>query len=439
LRIMSYYYVNLEAGGSGHSGSYTDPWTWDELKNYLDAETAAVDDFYVYGQLDTTFYNFGPFGGTFDKWDGINPGPTPNADPWRLRMDCQATAASIGAVGTTYVMKNAIICVYNTDSNGLTVGGVANIDFWSTILINETTGDINSFKFDGAGISWAIFGSTIIAKSKIWLQGKATPVFQMVDSILSTTQYVFGPVTDNLPFANCVSSCPDPGLILVTDCQFNWTPPVWPAWNALASSWADAIISNGDSITSPPEPGQIRPFYNKDPWGNPRYRIGATYQLDVTTTTTVEPTTTTTVEPTTTTGEPTTTTGEPTTTTGEPTTTTQSPTIAPTITVQPQSLNLSVGQRAQFGVTVTGSQPLSYQWHKNAALIFGATQPILTLTNISTNDNAFYSVFVSNSAGNVTSNLANLVVTEETKKPKIVQVTAIKHYGGTAGNTRRPI
>src|SRR5204863_10065440 len=43
--------------------------------------------------------------------------------------------------------------------------------------------------------------------------------------------------------------------------------------------------------------------------------------------------------------------------------------VAPTITTQPASQTVSVGQTATFTVTATGTAPLSYQWQKNGTAI----------------------------------------------------------------------
>src|ERR1700681_2883886 len=39
--------------------------------------------------------------------------------------------------------------------------------------------------------------------------------------------------------------------------------------------------------------------------------------------------------------------------------------VAPSITVQPASQTVTVGQSATFSVTCTGMAPLNYQWSKN--------------------------------------------------------------------------
>lgn len=87
------------------------------------------------------------------------------------------------------------------------------------------------------------------------------------------------------------------------------------------------------------------------------------------------------------------------------------PNIRPTISVQPASqTNLIEGQSATFSVSASGSDPLTYQWSKNGSPLAGQTNVLLTLGNVTTNDNGSYSVLVSNTAGSTNSNPALLAV-----------------------------
>jgi len=93
---------------------------------------------------------------------------------------------------------------------------------------------------------------------------------------------------------------------------------------------------------------------------------------------------------------------------------------APSITNQPVSQAVTVGQTAAFSVTATGTAPLSYQWRKNGADISGATAASYTTPAATTADNgAQFTVVVSNSVGSVTSNAANLTVTAVPVAPSI--------------------
>ncbi|HEV3421945.1 MAG TPA: DUF4082 domain-containing protein [Candidatus Acidoferrum sp.] len=84
---------------------------------------------------------------------------------------------------------------------------------------------------------------------------------------------------------------------------------------------------------------------------------------------------------------------------------------APSISSQPASKTVTVGQTASFSVTATGTAPLTYQWQKNGAAISGATSSSYTTpTTTSTDNGALFTVVVSNSVGKVTSGSATLTV-----------------------------
>ncbi|MDB6018478.1 MAG: glucose/sorbosone dehydrogenase domain protein, partial [Pedosphaera sp.] len=84
--------------------------------------------------------------------------------------------------------------------------------------------------------------------------------------------------------------------------------------------------------------------------------------------------------------------------------------IPPLITTQPQSLTLTQGTTAVFGIVASGTAPLSYQWQFNNANIAGATGTNYTRTNVQPADAGNFSVVVTNIAGVVTSSNAALVV-----------------------------
>ena len=92
--------------------------------------------------------------------------------------------------------------------------------------------------------------------------------------------------------------------------------------------------------------------------------------------------------------------------------------IAPTITTQPQDVEVKENETATFNVKVTGTEPLSYQWQqstdngKNWTNIASANAAEYT-TGKTTMDmsGTQYRCVVSNSAGSVTSNAVTLTVT----------------------------
>ena len=93
---------------------------------------------------------------------------------------------------------------------------------------------------------------------------------------------------------------------------------------------------------------------------------------------------------------------------------------APSITTQPASQTVAVGQTATFSVMAAGTAPLSYQWQKNNANISGANSSTYTTPATSSADNgSTFLVIVSNSAGNATSNQVTLTVNATGTAPSI--------------------
>src|SRR5213076_1310018 len=97
--------------------------------------------------------------------------------------------------------------------------------------------------------------------------------------------------------------------------------------------------------------------------------------------------------------------------------------VAPTITAQPASQTVSVGQTATFTVAATGTAPLSYQWQKNGTVIGAAT----AATTAAYNGNQF-TVVVSNAAGSVTSTAASLTVTTTGQPLKTVFLIMMENH-----------
>ena len=95
------------------------------------------------------------------------------------------------------------------------------------------------------------------------------------------------------------------------------------------------------------------------------------------------------------------------------------PVLAPTITGQPRSQSVNVGDSLELAVQATGTAPLQYQWQKNGLALAGATDPILNLPNIQLDHAGNYRVQVSNEAGSTISAVAEISVTTATGPPVI--------------------
>jgi alpha-tubulin suppressor-like RCC1 family protein len=96
--------------------------------------------------------------------------------------------------------------------------------------------------------------------------------------------------------------------------------------------------------------------------------------------------------------------------------------VAPTIVTQPVSVLTHVGNTATFGVGVSGTGPLSYQWLKAGQPIAGANAATYSVAIATLADDGSYAVRVSNAAGSVTS--WNVVLTvNEAAQPQTLAIT----------------
>jgi alpha-tubulin suppressor-like RCC1 family protein len=83
---------------------------------------------------------------------------------------------------------------------------------------------------------------------------------------------------------------------------------------------------------------------------------------------------------------------------------------APQILVPPASQAASLGGPATLYCAVAGTQPFAYAWQRNGRPIAGATNALLSLAGLTTNDTALYSVWVTNAVGGTASTSAALTV-----------------------------
>jgi hypothetical protein len=84
---------------------------------------------------------------------------------------------------------------------------------------------------------------------------------------------------------------------------------------------------------------------------------------------------------------------------------------APSVTTHPQSQVVEAGGLVNLSVGVAGTAPFTYQWQLNSNNIAGATNSVLALSGVASNQSGFYRVTVGNLAGSVTSSNAVLTVT----------------------------
>jgi hypothetical protein len=84
--------------------------------------------------------------------------------------------------------------------------------------------------------------------------------------------------------------------------------------------------------------------------------------------------------------------------------------IPPSITLQPLGATAYQGDRIVLSANGSGTSPLSFQWLKDGAPIDGATNRLLNLSNIQPGAAGGYAFRVTNSAGSITSDAAQISV-----------------------------
>ncbi len=84
--------------------------------------------------------------------------------------------------------------------------------------------------------------------------------------------------------------------------------------------------------------------------------------------------------------------------------------VAPVILVSPANQTAFIGANVTFGVAVSGTPPLQYQWWFNNSPLAAATNATLHLPGVTTNQAGPYFVTVSNVYGSATSSTASLTV-----------------------------
>jgi mucin-19 len=115
---------------------------------------------------------------------------------------------------------------------------------------------------------------------------------------------------------------------------------------------------------------------------------------------------------------------------------TWAPAVLPSILSSPQPQIDIPGATVSFSASATGSPPLSFQWRKNGVNISGATGPILTLQNISSNDAATYTAVVSDQLTNVNTSGAPLTLDTGSTFLTLAGAAGYGSADGTGGNAR---
>ncbi len=103
---------------------------------------------------------------------------------------------------------------------------------------------------------------------------------------------------------------------------------------------------------------------------------------------------------------------------------------SPLITIQPANTVADSGGTALLSVGVVGEPPLGYQWQFNGSNLFGATNAILSLTNVQATNAGTYSVVASNSVGSASSVGAILTVVTNAAPAIVAQPSDQRVFSG---------
>jgi hypothetical protein len=82
----------------------------------------------------------------------------------------------------------------------------------------------------------------------------------------------------------------------------------------------------------------------------------------------------------------------------------------PTVLTNPLSQNVPAGSDVQLSIAASGTAPITYQWWFNGSPLPASVGTPLLLTNVQTSHSGYYSVFLSNSVGQIFSEPASLTV-----------------------------
>jgi hypothetical protein len=82
----------------------------------------------------------------------------------------------------------------------------------------------------------------------------------------------------------------------------------------------------------------------------------------------------------------------------------------PSILSQPAGRTAIASSSVTLMVGANGTVPLRYQWRRNGVVLFGATNALLTLSNVQGSDDGDYSVVINNAAGSTVSSNATLSI-----------------------------
>lgn len=109
------------------------------------------------------------------------------------------------------------------------------------------------------------------------------------------------------------------------------------------------------------------------------------------------------------------------------------PPVPPTITTQPSSMSILVGNTANFSVGFQGDIGFKFQWYKDTVAIQNQTNSNFSIASVSESDAGSYTVKITNGGGSITSTPATLTVVVPVAPTIISQPESVTvEVGGSA-------
>jgi len=239
---MSTFYVDAALSGTGHAGTDVDPFSIAEMVTSFNATSNNI--YQIKNSSATLTLNLTNVnaGHVLTNWI--------SNQPWRIHTNYVNLPA-----GST--VQNGII---KTESDSNFAGNIYNCYF-------------------EASVGWSHFKAAIVkgcilrTDTYFWDYVSGAPT-QIFDSILIGTPGG-GSGTCQITNSACTTSTTT-AFAVRNNCQFGWTAPTMPAWNAAMASFDYPTLTAG--INTPPQPGNP-PYtgYEKELFGNTRPGIGTGY------------------------------------------------------------------------------------------------------------------------------------------------------------------
>jgi len=237
---MAIKYVDLEASGTG-TGTMTDPYDASSFLTLMYNDSTGYtgsDSFKIKG----SYSQAGPI--YLDASNAtatpIELGPWIPTQPWRLKT---TIGNGLGLSISLVTIDQAIM-----DCSGwMTFNSYASIPGSSVNVYSSFLRSAHSVSHEHGIKPVVLKGCTAVA-----------PIFSL--DCAADDEWHDCIMNISIPFSyentyirNCAFSGANPGFPDQSSCQFSWTPPTWPAWDADLTEFRSGNLTAG--INTPPQPG----------------------------------------------------------------------------------------------------------------------------------------------------------------------------------------